>query len=435
MNPTATAETKSRGLRILKRILFILLAALLLWALVGFLATIPVVGEHPYWRTLRAQPKDFGLDAEDVSFLSLDGIRLTAWYIPAHPAARGTVIVAHGINGNRSDMLPRAAFLVKGGYNTLLLDLRGHGGSGGNYVGPGYMESLDILGAVSYLRKRGDQPQIFTMGHSYGAVAALFAASQSPYVAGVISDGAFISYDDMVKRATILLSEDPERSIWERIGLRLAGFRATEYAVLPIYYLRTGVWFNGRKADTLRAIARIGTRPILFIAGERDKICPPQNARIMYDAALSPFKDLLLVPNADHDSTFTAAPQEYESTVLSFLKKVSLTDDGGRGKKNLPHLQPSRPERRGAGEQIVSPHSTKSLVILLTQPVPVAFKIVKPRHQCSIVVGAPVLQFLDNEQPGDRPSDLRDRGQMRIGENISLDPRIGCTHSSVRPDR
>jgi uncharacterized protein len=337
VNLTVTPERKPRRRKILERAAYVFVGVVVLWGVVGFLATIPVVGEHPYWRTLRAQPRDFGLEAEDVSFQSQDGIRLTAWYIPARPFARGTILIAHGINGNRSDMLPRAAFLVRDGYNTLLVDLRGHGGSGGDYAGPGYMESFDVLGGVTYLRKRRVQAPIVTMGHSYGAVAALFAAAQSQDVAAVISDGAFISYDDMVKRATILLAQDPERSIWERIGLRLAGFRATEYVVLPIFYLRTGVWFSGRKSNSLKAIARIGNRPILFISGARDEICPPANARLMYNAAQSPDKDLLIVPDADHDSTFKNAPQLYESVVVRFLEKVSLAASG-RGKENLPNL-------------------------------------------------------------------------------------------------
>jgi hypothetical protein len=69
----------------------------------------PVVGSDPCWRTLRTHPADFGLHAETVSFPSQDGILLKAWYIPASGRWHGTVIVAHGIDGNRSDMLPRAA--------------------------------------------------------------------------------------------------------------------------------------------------------------------------------------------------------------------------------------------------------------------------------------------------------------------------------------
>ncbi len=305
----------------MRRFTYVVLAVVVVWGLVGYLATIPVVGNHPYWRKLRAQPEDFGLTAEDVSFLSQDRIPLKGWFIPARGEARGTVILAHGINGNRSDMLPRASFLVRDGYNTLLVDLRDHGESSGNYATPGYMEALDILGAVSALRAKDKRGPIVALGHSYGAVAALYAAAQSPDIDAVIADGAFVSFEGMMKRATVLLSEDPQGSFWARLGLRLAGTRAAELIVIPVYYLRTGVWAS-RKADTFVAIRRIGQRPILFISGERDEICPPENARRMYDAALSPDKALLIVPDATHDATYTTAPQLYESAVVGFLKRV-----------------------------------------------------------------------------------------------------------------
>jgi fermentation-respiration switch protein FrsA (DUF1100 family) len=184
------------------------------------------------------------------------------------------------------------------------------------------MEALDMLGAVSYLRTAGQRGPIVALGHSYGAVAVLYAAAQSPDIAAVIADSAFVSFEGMMKRATILLSEDPQRSFWARLGLRLAGSRAAELAVIPIYYLRTGVWPNGRKADTLLAVQRIGQRPILFISGEQDEIIPPEYARRMYNTALSPEKGLLIVPGASHDSTYLAAPLLYESAIVGFLERA-----------------------------------------------------------------------------------------------------------------
>ena len=189
-NHLRTATGSSRKIRS-RRIILIPAAFIALSVVVGFLATIPVTGNHSYWRTFRALPGDFGLKAEDVSFLSQDGIPLKGWYIRTQGVSLGTVIVVHGINGNRSDMLSRAAFLVRDNYNTLLVDLRDHGESGGNYAGPGYMESRDILGALKYLQNRGQTGPIAAMGHSYGAVAALYATAQSPEIAAVIADGAY----------------------------------------------------------------------------------------------------------------------------------------------------------------------------------------------------------------------------------------------------
>jgi uncharacterized protein len=308
--------------RIARRVGGIAVALIALYFGVGYLATMPVVGNHPYWRRLRAQPSDFGLHAQTVSFPSEDHIPLTAWYIPASPIARGTVIIAHGIDGNRSDMLPRAAVLVPDGYNALLVDLRDHGQSGGNYASPGYVESRDILGAVDYLKSRGASPPFIAMGHSYGAVAVLWAAARSPEIAAVIADSAYISFTDMVRRATFLLADDPTRSFGERLGLRLAGLRGVEEAIVPIYWLRTGIWMSNRKANTLSPIARMGNRPVLFIAGAEDEICPPDNAQKMYNATSSPAKALLIVPGADHASTFSTDPKLYENTVIAFLNRV-----------------------------------------------------------------------------------------------------------------
>lgn len=321
-NPNTENQRQNRTLR---RAVYILGAIVILWLVAGFVATVPVVGNHAYWRTFRSQPEQFGLHTQNVSFTSRDGIALRGWFIPADAAPRGTVIVSHGINGNRGDMLSRAAFLVHDHYNAFLIDLRDHGESGGNYAGPGYMESLDIIGAVNYLQEHHEQGPIVALGHSYGAVASLYAAAHSPNISAVIADSAYLSFQDMVRRAAALLAEDPERSFWERFGLRIAGYPEVEWAVIPIYYLRTGVWMDSRKADSILAIDHIDERPVLFIAGQNDKICPPENARAMYDYARSPQKQILIVPGAEHDSTYTTSPELYESTVERFLDSLPRT--------------------------------------------------------------------------------------------------------------
>src|SRR6202007_499862 len=131
--PASTIPSLRRTL--LRRILLIFISIIIIWFIVGYLATIPVAGDHPYWRSFRAHPGDFDLVAEAVSSPATDIIPLKGWYIRSNGPPLGTVIIAHGVNGNRSDMLSRAAFLVRDHYNTLLIDLRDHGESGGTYAG------------------------------------------------------------------------------------------------------------------------------------------------------------------------------------------------------------------------------------------------------------------------------------------------------------
>ncbi len=84
---------------------------------------------------------------------------------------------------------------------------------------------------------------------------------------------------------------------------------------------RTGVTLDPKKLDALSAIGHI-QQPILFISSEHDWLAPPENIRRMYEAALNRQKALLVVPAAGHNTTYKAAPQQYETAVLEFLKKV-----------------------------------------------------------------------------------------------------------------
>lgn len=292
---------------------------------VGYLGTMGGI-PSPALRRLGTRPGDLGLTADTVSFRSRDGIDLKGWWIAAQQASgvvRGTVILAHGRDANRSSMLSRARFLVTHGYNAFPIDLRAHGESGGSYMTPGSLEALDILGAVDAAKLRGARGPFVALGHSSGAVASLQAAARSPEIDAVIADGAFLSVDRVLERATAIVGRDPHAPAAEKVGLRMANWllhSSGGRAFLDwAFYVRTGVRIEPHDADSLPAIARMGARPILFIVGDQDAIAPLEDARLMYEAAAAPGKALLAVPGAGHDTTYTVAPALYEAAVLHFL--------------------------------------------------------------------------------------------------------------------
>jgi hypothetical protein len=265
-------------------------------------------------------PSDFGLRSETVSFHSTDEILLKAWWLPASGVPRGAVIVAHGIDHTRQVMLPRAVFLVHGGYDVLLVDLRGHGESGGTVVSPGVLEARDVLGALQYVRSRANEEPVVVLGVSYGAVACLIAAAESPEISGIIADGAFPTgkdVDDVIARHYL---HDHRTNFWLRAAFLASSVPGVDRATALMYYLRTGIYLGPELLSVTPSARRIKV-PVLLISGQRDWIVPTDKARQILSAIADKRKRLLVIPMATHDTTYSTAPTLYASTVLSFLDR------------------------------------------------------------------------------------------------------------------
>jgi pimeloyl-ACP methyl ester carboxylesterase len=160
-------------------------------------------------------------------------------------------IIAHGIDHTRQVMLPRAAFLVHGGYNVLALDLRGHGESAAQYVSPGYLESRDVFGAIQYVRGRGEHAPIVLLGLSYGAAAVVLAAAQIKDVAVVIADGVYPSGADVFENINHAVAGNRKMNVGLRAIAVVATCPGIPTSAAWVYYARTGVWLGTDMVDVL----------------------------------------------------------------------------------------------------------------------------------------------------------------------------------------
>lgn len=291
----------------------------LFYAVIGYADSANMFGNHPRWRGMNRGPADFGLQGETVSFEAEDGVPLKAWWLPAAGRARGAVIVAHGIDHTRQVMLPRASFLVQGGYDALLVDLRGHGESGGAVVSPGLLEMRDVLGAARYIRSRGNNEPIVALGISYGAVACLLAAAESPEIAAVVADGAFVSGKDVSDDIARHFLQDARTGFWVRVLFRISSFPGAARATALVYYFRSGIWLGPELLSVLRSARRIKV-PVLLISGARDWIAPTYRTERILSAIPDSQKELIVIPGAAHDTTYSTAPKLYAGAVLNFLR-------------------------------------------------------------------------------------------------------------------
>jgi pimeloyl-ACP methyl ester carboxylesterase len=311
---------RSRLTRLGRGLAAIAILVVLFYAVAGYLGSADMFGDHPRWRGMNRGPADFGLRSETVSFDSTDGIPLKAWWLPVSGTPQGAVIIAHGIDHTRQVMLPRAAFLVRGGYDVLTVDLRGHGESGGSIVSPGLLEARDVLGALRYIRSRGDNDPVAVLGVSYGAVASLIAAAESPDIAAVISDGAFPTGKDVSEDISRHYLHDSRANLLVR-GLSLASlFPGVARAIALTYYLRSGIDLGPELLSAIPSASRIRV-PVLMISGEKDWIVPPDRARQILSVIPNNQKELVIIPNAYHDTTYSTTPTLYANTVLGFLER------------------------------------------------------------------------------------------------------------------
>jgi fermentation-respiration switch protein FrsA (DUF1100 family) len=293
-------------------------------AFLFFFAVVPLFFSHvithassrPMDRDIKISAVSDGLTVQEFSFKSSDGVPLSGWYFP-HEGAPAAIVYCHGLFRSRLEMLDRAEKFWQAGYAGLLLDFRRHGKSSGELTSMGYLERLDVIGAVHFLVDSLQLKRpIVVHGVSMGAAAALLAAAGDSAIAGLIVDSSFLSFDETITH---------HAKTW----LGLPKFPIVDELIL---FTKWRVGFDSEDFDLRRAVQKIGDRPILFFAGGADTRMPPEIAKALYAASPSTHKNLVIVPDAKHGAAFRTDPETYTQTVLNFLQTVCSIHGTNNGK-------------------------------------------------------------------------------------------------------
>jgi pimeloyl-ACP methyl ester carboxylesterase len=133
------------------------------------------------------------------SFPVAGGATRDGWIFPG---LRGspTVIVCHGYQSQRADVLTLVTALQDHQFNVFLFDFSGHGTSMG-LTSLGYHETAELRAAVQALSTRDDvDPRHFGLwGVDMGGYAALKVAETDPRIAALVVDDAYGDPRDMVR--------------------------------------------------------------------------------------------------------------------------------------------------------------------------------------------------------------------------------------------
>lgn len=277
-----------------------------------FLGGVVTTGRYTYNDRENAglTPASFKLPFEEVAFQAADGVPLKGWWVGA-PQARGTVVLVHGLNRSRIEMVKKVPFLHEKGWNALLFDLRHHGASGGEVSSFGHFEKRDAHAAVELARSRSTGPVVL-WGVSLGAATATLAAAEDPGVAGLVCDSTYRSLRDTVAHHLELARS------W-RWWMRAVPSWPVGAEVLFWIGRRGG--FDIDAVDVRAAAAHLAGRPALFVCNSGDERMPAEIA-FELKAAAGDRARVLVVPGKSHGGAYRDATAAYQSAVAQVLDEV-----------------------------------------------------------------------------------------------------------------
>lgn len=234
---------------------------------------------------IQATPQEIGLEYEEITFSTADGVRLHGWFVPGPGGQdRPLALFCHGNAGNISHRLDQIRIIHDLGLACFLFDYRGYGQSQGRPSEKGTY--LDAEAAWSLLvAARGVSPQdIVCWGRSLGAsIAARLARDHAPRA--LIVESGFTSLLDMARKLYPFLP----------VGL------------LAVYDYPTKQYLRER------------TCPLLIVHSRDDEVVPYSFGRTLFEKARPPKEFLEL--SGGHNDGFLVSGDYYTDGVGSFLKR------------------------------------------------------------------------------------------------------------------
>ncbi|HEX7844620.1 MAG TPA: alpha/beta fold hydrolase [Chitinophagaceae bacterium] len=232
------------------------------------------------------------------------GLNIEAWYGQTDSAAKGTVILFHGITVSKTQMLEEAYEFRYWGYNVMLVDLRGHGNSETNITTIGARESEDVKLACDFVAQKGEK-NILLFGSSLGAVVITKAIADYQLTpSGIIIEMPFLSLQAYLKGKA-----------------RMLGFPQQPFAFLTTFWIGVEKGFNGFRHNTTRYAKKINC-PVLMQVGAKDELVLQADSEKIFNAIASNDKKLIVYEKAQHESFLHHDPTRWRSEVEAFLKKI-----------------------------------------------------------------------------------------------------------------
>ena len=235
-------------------------------------------------RALTMTPADVGMDYQDVSIETADGVTLHGWFITGRSSQ--VLLFFHGNAGNISHRLDSIAQFRDLCLSVLIIDYRGYGQSEGRTTEKGIYRDADAAWRYLIESRSIAATDVVIFGRSLGAsVASWLAARHQPLA--LILESSFTSVPDVAQDL---------------------------YPWLPARWL-------SRLSHATRDFVQEVHCPVLVIHSRDDEIIPFHHGEAVFESANEP--RTLLAIHGTHNDAFLRDERVYVEGLRTFLTGLS----------------------------------------------------------------------------------------------------------------
>ncbi len=250
------------------------------------------------------KPSDFDIQTEVIHIQSKDGLKLEGLFCASNTdSIAGTVIFIHGIGGKKEHFLPMAYEIAQHGFQSLLIDLRTHGNSEGDYITYGFYETQDISDFITLVSSQKELGKLGIWGQSLGGAISLQMLAKDKRIEFGIIESTYCTFDEVIH-------DYAKRMFGISFGY------LTDYVIWRAQSVGSFEKTNINPEESCKNI----TQPVLYVHGTADDRIDVAYGKRNFEAIASSDKELVLVEGANHVNVWETGGEAYLNRCITFLK-------------------------------------------------------------------------------------------------------------------
>jgi fermentation-respiration switch protein FrsA (DUF1100 family) len=220
-----------------------------------------------------------------------------------------TVVMVHGLGGNRYTNYPLAEMFLNKGYNVLAYDQRSSNENTAQYTTFGYFEKYDLIDCINFVMDKAPNQIIGLWGTSFGGATV----------------GLALGYKDIDQKVDFAILDCPVSSMEWMLNEEMNNMNIG----IPVSYMawsgniinKIKLGFSYKDADVGNAMANVETS-VLIINSKVDTVTPYFMGMDIYESIEGSNKMIWTVEDSEHTEMWLDYNQEYRDKVSELLKDI-----------------------------------------------------------------------------------------------------------------